>query len=69
MKPEGIPLGTQASGLPVKRRELHNHHMDATSWNGFPLRDGDIFVGTYGKAGTTRTRQIVAQMLSAGDGA
>jgi aryl sulfotransferase len=49
--------------FPRKTRELHNHHMDSTVWNGFAFRDDDVVVATYGKAGTTWTQQIVAQLL------
>lgn len=52
---------------PRKTRELHNHHMDSTRWNGFPFRDGDIVIATYGKAGTTWTQQIVSQLLFSGE--
>jgi aryl sulfotransferase len=51
---------------PVKTRELHNHHFDSTVWNDFKFRDDDIVIATYGKAGTTWTQQIVAQLLSNG---
>lgn len=52
---------------PRKTRELHNHHMDSTVWNDFPFRDDDIIIGTYAKAGTTWTQQIVGQLLYEGD--
>lgn len=52
---------------PVKTRELHNHHMDSTHWDDFPFRDDDIIVGTWGKAGTTWTQQIVLQLIHGGD--
>lgn len=48
---------------PVKRREIHNHHMDSTVWNDFRFRDDDIIVATYAKSGTTWTQQILAQLL------
>jgi aryl sulfotransferase len=51
--------------LPVKTRELHNHHFDSTVWNGFRFRDDDIVIATYAKAGTTWTQQIIAQLLFA----
>jgi aryl sulfotransferase len=52
---------------PRKTRELHNHHMDSTRWNGFSFRDGDVVIATYGKAGTTWTQQIVSQLLFSGE--
>jgi aryl sulfotransferase len=52
---------------PRKTREIQNHHMDSTVWNGFPFRDDDIIVATYGKAGTTWTQQIVAQLVFGAD--
>lgn len=53
----------QATGLPLKTRELHNHHMDSTVWNDFPFRDGDVVIGTWAKSGTTWVQQIVGQLL------
>ena len=50
---------------PTKTRELHSHHFDSTVWNDFRFRDDDIAIGTYGKAGTTWTQQIIAQLLFA----
>jgi aryl sulfotransferase len=52
---------------PRKTRELQNHHMDSTLWDGFAYRDDDIIVGTYAKTGTTWTQQIVGQLLYQGD--
>src|ERR1700756_5589704 len=52
---------------PRKTRELHNHHMDSTLWDDFDFRDDDIVVGTYAKAGTTWTQQIVGQLIFHGD--
>jgi aryl sulfotransferase len=51
---------------PRKTRELHNHHMNSTVWNGFAFRDDDVIVGTYGKSGTTWTQQIVSQLIFQG---
>ena len=56
-------MSAYSQSLPIKTRELRNHHMDSTTWNGFPFRDDDIIVGTYGKAGTTWTQQIIAQLV------
>jgi len=38
---------------PVKRREIHNHHMDSTVWNSFKFRGDDVIVATWAKSGTT----------------
>jgi aryl sulfotransferase len=48
---------------PVKTREIHNHHMNSTVWNGFKFRDDDIVIATYAKSGTTWMQQIVAQLI------
>ena len=53
----------QTAELPVKTRELHNHHMDSTIWNEFAFRDGDVIIGTWAKSGTTWMQQIVGQLL------
>ena len=53
--------------LPIKTRELQNHHMDSTNWNDFQFRDDDIIIGTYAKSGTTWTQQIVGQLAFNGD--
>ncbi len=48
---------------PKKTRELYNHHMDSTFWNGFPFREDDIVIGTHIKSGTTWVQQIVTQLI------
>ena len=55
------------SQLPIKTRELHNHHFDSTIWNGFVFRDDDIIIATYAKSGTTWLQQIVSQLIFAGE--
>lgn len=57
----------ESDALPVKTRELHNHHFDSTIWNEFEFRDDDIIIATYAKAGTTWMQQIIAQLLFDGD--
>lgn len=52
--------------LPVKTREIHNHHMDSTVWNDFRFRPDDVIIGTYAKSGTTWTQQIVSQLIFRG---
>lgn len=56
-----------APQMPLKTRELHNHHFDSTIWNDFAFRDDDVVIATYGKSGTTWTQQIVGQLLFGGD--
>ena len=53
----------QDTVLPVKTREIHNHHFDSTVWNDFSFRTDDIVIATYAKSGTTWVQQIVAQLL------
>ncbi|MGD8415665.1 MAG: sulfotransferase domain-containing protein [Pseudomonadales bacterium] len=57
----------QSTAIPVKTRELHNHHFDSTIWNDLVFRDDDIVISTYAKSGTTWMQQIIAQMLFGGD--
>lgn len=52
--------------LPVKTRDIHNHHMNSTVWDGFKFRDDDIIVATYAKSGTTWMQQIVSQLIFGG---
>jgi aryl sulfotransferase len=56
-------MHTDEAGWPIKTREIHNHHMDSTIWNGFAFRDDDIVIGTYAKSGTTWTQQIISQLI------
>ncbi|HEY5700632.1 MAG TPA: sulfotransferase domain-containing protein, partial [Gammaproteobacteria bacterium] len=58
---------TSPENLPVKTRELHNHHFDSTIWNDFEFRDDDVIISTYAKSGTTWMQQIVAQLTFRGD--
>ncbi|KAI0196755.1 P-loop containing nucleoside triphosphate hydrolase protein [Xylaria flabelliformis] len=63
-------IGTANSttpSLPVKIREMHNHHMDSTVWNDFKFRPDDVIIATYAKAGTTWMQQIVSQLVHSGD--
>ena len=55
-----------APDWPRKTRELQNHHMDSTLWDGFEFRDDDVIVATYAKSGTTWTQQIVGQLIHQG---
>ena len=51
---------------PTKTRDIHNHHMNSTAWNGFKFRDDDVVIATYAKSGTTWMQQIVAQLVFEG---
>lgn len=51
---------------PRKTREIQNHHMDSTVWNGFEFRGDDVVIATVAKSGTTWMQQIVAQLLFGG---
>ncbi|KAH7035956.1 P-loop containing nucleoside triphosphate hydrolase protein [Microdochium trichocladiopsis] len=53
--------------MPVKTREVQNHHMDSQVWNNLPLRSDDIVILTYGKSDTTWVQQIVGQLTHQGD--
>ena len=53
--------------IPLKTREIHNHHFDSTIWNGFAFRDDDIVIAAYAKSGTTWMQQIVSQLLFSGE--
>jgi aryl sulfotransferase len=55
------------ANLPIKTRDIHNHHFDSTIWNDSEFRDDDIIISTYSKAGTTWVQQIVAQLLFSRD--
>ncbi len=57
---------TTAPAWPRKAREIHNHHMDSTVWNGFDFRDDDVIIATWAKSGTTWMQQIVAQLIFRG---
>jgi aryl sulfotransferase len=52
--------------MPVKAREIHNHHMDSTIWNDFAYRPDDIILASYAKSGTTWMQQILGQLIFSG---
>ncbi|CTP83341.1 sulfotransferase [Xanthomonas translucens pv. poae] len=50
-----------------KTREYRNRFFDSSVWNDAVLRDDDIMIASYAKAGTTWLQQIVAQLLFGGE--
>jgi Sulfotransferase domain len=50
-----------------KTRELRYVVMVSTRWKRFEPRDGDIYIATFGKSGSTWMQQIVAQLLFNGE--
>lgn len=48
---------------PKKTREIKNPQWDSTRWNGFAFQPGDLFIDSYGKAGSHWMRQILAQLI------
>ena len=65
--PQSSNMSTQSTSWPKKTRELHSHHFDSTIWNDLQVRDDDIVIATYAKAGTTWMQQIIAQLLFDGE--
>lgn len=55
------------NSIPVKCRNLQNHHFDSTIWDDFAFRDDDIIIASYAKSGTTWVQQIVSQLLFNGE--
>ena len=51
---------------PVKTRDIHDHHINSTTWERVKFRDNDIIIVTNGKSGTTWMQQIVAQLIFEG---
>ena len=48
---------------PVKQRELVKWVCDSRLWNNFIMRDDDIVISTWSKAGTNWMQQIVGQLV------
>ncbi len=53
--------------MPEKKREIRNHHMDSSFWNGFTYRPDDVVIASYIKSGTTWLQQIVGQLIFDGN--
>lgn len=65
-KRESVMTAAETIAWPTKTRDIHNHHMKSTVWDGFKFRDDDVVVATYAKSGTTWMQQIVSQLIFAG---
>lgn len=52
---------------PRKQHELTMFVLDSRPWNNFAMRDDDIVIATWAKAGTTWMQQIVCQLIFNGD--
>lgn len=52
---------------PRKQYELMRFVLDSRPWNTFQMRDDDIVINTWAKAGTTWMQQIVGQLIFNGD--
>ncbi|QJD66709.1 sulfotransferase domain-containing protein [Xanthomonas campestris pv. badrii] len=50
-----------------KIREYPHRFFDSSVWNDLSLREGDIVIASYAKAGTTWLQQIVAQLIFGGE--
>ena len=58
---------SQAIQWPQKTREMQTFCLDSTYWNAFELRDDDIIIATWAKAGATWMQQIVANLIFEGE--
>jgi aryl sulfotransferase len=56
----------QPTAWPVKRRELTKFVCDSRLWDDFAMREDDIVIATWAKAGTNWMQQIVGQLIFAG---
>lgn len=52
-----------ARDLPVKTRDMHNHHIDSTFRDDITFRSDEIVIAACAKSGTTWTQQIVGQLI------
>jgi aryl sulfotransferase len=55
-------LGDIALQWPKKTQDIQYRVCDSTYWDGFKLRDDDIIIASWSKAGTTWTQQVITQL-------
>eukprot|EP01035_Chromulina_nebulosa_P055667 gene55667-76301_t len=55
-----------SNNLPVKTRDIFNHHLDSTKWDSINHREGDIVISTAYKSGTTWVITTIDELLNQG---
>ena len=59
----GVDSGKNDFSWPTEIHDESTIEVDSRVWKEFEFRDGDIVAGSYHKAGTTVTQQIISQLI------